>query len=83
MFQAEDDFHRFLICSNQHRGSDTFPALAAASYLFADLSPRNTLRCMLFLFSKFYNRPLYFSETTKYNEVNDKLEFNYLILKNH
>ena len=24
---------------------------------------------------KFYNRPLYFSETMKYNEVNDKLEF--------
>ena len=32
------------------------------------------MRYKLFAFSKFYNRPLYFFETMKYNEVNDKLE---------
>ena len=73
--QGADDFHSFSICSNHHRGSYTSPALAAASYPFVDLLPGNTLRCKLFLFSKFYNRPLYFFETMKYNEVNDKLEF--------
>ena len=61
--------------ANHHRGSYTSPALAAASYPFVDLPPGNTLRCKLFPFSKFYNRPLYFFETMKYNEVNDKLEF--------
>ena len=61
---------------NHHRGSYTSPALAAASYPFVDLLPENTLRYKLFPFSKFYNRPLYFSETMKYNEVNDKLELN-------
>ena len=61
--------------ANHHRGSYTSPALAAASYPFVDLPPGNTLRCKLFPFSKFYNRSLYFSETMKYNEVNDKLEF--------
>ena len=60
---------------NHHRGSYTSPALAAASYPFVDLPPGNTLRCKMFPSSKFYNRPLYFSETMKYNEVNDKLEF--------
>jgi len=74
--QGADDFRRFLICSNHHRGSYTSPALAAASYPFVDLLPGNTLRCKLFPFSKFYNRPLYFFETMKYNEVNDKLELN-------
>ena len=64
-----------LIRSNHHRGSYTSPALAAASYPFVDLPPGNTLRCKMFPSSKFYNRPLYFSETMKYNEVNDKLEF--------
>ena len=59
---------------NHHRGSYTSPALVAASYPFVNLPPGNTLRCKLFPFSKFYNRPLYFSETMKYNEVNDKLE---------
>ena len=73
--QGADDFRRFSICSNHHRGSYTSPALAAASYPFVDLLPENTLRYKLFPFSKFYNRPLYFSETMKYNEVNDKLEF--------
>ena len=58
---------------NHHRGSYTSPALAAASYPFVDLPPGNTLRCKLFPSSKFNNRPLYFSETMKYNEVNDKL----------
>ena len=51
------------------------PASAAASYPFVDLPTGNTLRCKLFSASKFYNRPLYFSETTKYNEVNDKRKF--------
>ena len=60
---------------NNSMGSYTSPALAAASYPFVDLLPENTLRYKLFPFSKFYNRPLYFSETMKYNEVNDKLEF--------
>ena len=70
--QGADDFRRFSICSNDHRGSYTSPALAAASYPFVDLLPENTLRYKLFPFSKFYNRPLYFSETMRYNEVNDK-----------
>ena len=61
--------------ANHHRGSYTSPALAAASYPFVDLPPGNTLRCKLFSFSKFYNRPLYFSETMKYNEVNEKIKF--------
>jgi len=39
-----------------------------------DLPPGNTLRCKLFPSSKFCNRLLYFSETMKYNEVNDELE---------
>ena len=56
-------------------GSYTSPALATASYPFVDLPPGNTLRRKLFPSSKFYNRPLYFSETMRYNEVNDKLEF--------
>ena len=38
------------------------------------MPPGNTLYCKLFPSSKFYNRTLYFSETMKYNEVNDKLE---------
>ena len=50
-------------------------ALADASYPFVYLPPGNTLHCKLFPSSKFYNRPLYFSETMRYNEVNDKLEF--------
>ena len=60
---------------NHHRGSYTSPALADASYPFVYLPPGNTLHCKLFPSSKFYNRPLYFSETMRYNEVNDKLEF--------
>jgi hypothetical protein len=75
--QGADDFRRFSICSNHHRESYTSPALAAASYPFVDLLTGNTLRCKLFPSNKFYNRPLYFSETMKYNEVNDKLEFEY------
>ena len=51
--QGADDFRRFSICSNHHRGSYTSPALAAASYPFVDLPPGNTLRCKLFPFSKF------------------------------
>ena len=61
--------------ANHHRGSYTSPALATASYPFVDLPPGNTLRRKLFPSSKFYNRSLYFSETMRYNEVNDKLEF--------
>ena len=72
--QGADDFRRFSICSNHNRGSYTSPALATASYPFVDLPPGNTLRCKLFPSSKFYNRLLYFSETMRYNEVNDKLE---------
>ncbi len=53
----------------------TSPALAAASRPFVDLLGGNTLRCKLFPSSRFYNRPIYFSETMKYNEVNGKLEF--------
>ena len=49
--------------------------MIAASYPFVDLPHGNTLRCKLFPCGKFYNRPLYFSETMKYNEVNEKLEF--------
>ena len=60
---------------NQRRGSSASPALIAASYSFVDLPHGNTLRCKLFPCGKFYNRPLYFSETMKYNEANDKLEF--------
>ena len=52
--QGVDDFRRFSICSNHHRGSYTSPALAAASYPFVDLPPRNTLRYKLFPSSKFY-----------------------------
>ena len=52
--QGADDFRRFSICSNHHRGSYTSPALAAASYPFVDLPPRNTLRYKLFPSSKFY-----------------------------
>ena len=59
---------------NHHRGSYTSPALADASYPFVYLPPGNTLHCKLFPSSKFYNRPLYFSETMRYNEVNDKSE---------
>ena len=51
--QGADDFRRFSICSNHHRGSYTSPALAAASYPFVDLPPGNTLRCKLFPSSKF------------------------------
>ena len=46
--QGADDFRRFSICSNHHRGSYTSPALAAASYPFVDLLTGNTLRCKLF-----------------------------------
>ena len=53
----------------------TSPAPAAASHPFVDLPTGNTLRNKPFPFSQFYNRPLYFSETTKYNEVNDKRKF--------
>lgn len=74
VLRTTDDFHRFSICSNHHRGSYPSPALAYASYPFVDLPPGNTLRCKLFPSNKFYNRPLYLSETMKYNEVNDKLE---------
>ena len=67
---------------NHHRGSYTSPALADASYPFVYLPPGNTLHCKLFPSSKFYNRPLYFSETMRYNEVNDKFKFIYSILYN-
>lgn len=68
-----DDFRKSPLLQSS-RGSYTSPALADASYPFVYLPPGNTLHCKLFPSSKFYNRPLYFSETMKYNEVNDKLE---------
>ena len=58
---------------NHHRGSYTSPALAAARYPFVYLPPGTTLHCKLFPSSQFYNRPLYFSETMRYNTVNDKV----------
>jgi len=51
--QGADDFHRFPIRSNYHRGSYTSPALAAASYPLVDLPPENNLLCKLLPASKF------------------------------
>ena len=51
--QGADDFRRFPIRSNHHRGSYTSPALAAASYPLVDLPPENTLLCKLLPVNKF------------------------------
>jgi len=48
--------------SNQHRGSYTSPALAAASYPFVDLPVGNILRCKLSPTDKFNKDQLCFSE---------------------
>ena len=62
--QGADDFRRFSICSNHHRGSYTSPALAIANYPFVDLPPGNTLRCKLFSLCKFIVH--LFSKTNSY-----------------
>ncbi len=64
-----------MVCSKSYRGRYTSPALAAASYPFVDLPSGDTLRCKLFPADKFYKISLYFEGRIKYNEVNDKSEF--------
>jgi len=51
--QGADDFRRFSIRSNHHRGSYTSPALAAASYPLVDLPPESTLHRKLLSAAKF------------------------------
>ena len=56
-----DDFRRFSICFNHHRGKGQlrcpapFPCAGFASYPFVGLSPKNPLRCRLLSGNKFYN----------------------------
>ncbi len=64
-----------MVCSKSNRGRYASPALAAASYPFVDLPSGDTLRCKLFPADKFYKISLYFDGRIKYNEVNDKSEF--------
>ncbi len=46
--RTADDFRRFSICSNHHRGSYTSPALAPPATPFVDLPSGIILRCKLF-----------------------------------
>lgn len=55
--QGADDFRRFSICSNHHRGSYTSPALACASYPLVDLPSGDTLLRKLFPSDKFSYPP--------------------------
>ena len=64
-----------MVCSKSNRGRYASPALAAASYPFVDLPSGDTLRCKPFPADKFYKISLYFDGRIKYNEVNDKSEF--------
>ena len=64
-----------MVCSKSNRGRYASPALAATSYPFVDLPSGDTLRCKLFPADKFYKISLYFDGRIKYNEVNDKSEF--------
>ena len=68
-------FRSLMVCSKSNRGRYASPALAAASYPFVDLPSGDTLRCKLFPADKFYKISLYFDGRIKYNEVNDKSEF--------
>lgn len=74
VLRTADDFRRFSICSNHHRGSYPSPALAYASYPFVDLLAENILLCKLFPVNKFYKIPLYLFDRIKYNESSDKFE---------
>ena len=56
VLRTADDFHRFSIRSNHHRGSYTSPALAAASYPLVDLSAESALRCKPLPADKFYGK---------------------------
>ena len=73
--RTADDFRRFSICSNHHRGSYPSPALAYASYPFVDLPPGIILRCKLFPSDKFAEIRLYFFYEIAYNGAGDKSEF--------
>ena len=64
-----------MVCFKSNRGRYASPALAAASYPFVDLPSGDTLLCNLFPADKFYKHSLYFDGRIKYNEVNDKSEF--------
>ena len=68
-------FRSLMVCSKSNRGRYASPALAATSYPFVDLPSGDTLRCKLFPADKFYKISLYFDGRIKYNEVNDKSEF--------
>jgi len=70
--QGADDFRRFSICSNHHRGSYTSPALAAASYPFVDLPSENILQLQAVLVQQVYKIILYLPGLIEYNENNDK-----------
>ena len=71
--QGADDFRRFSICSNHHRGSYTSPALAAASYPFVDLLTGNTLRCKLFPANKFIQSQSQLHINLNYSEDDNPL----------
>ena len=73
--QGADDFRRFSICSNHHRGSYTSPALAAASYPFVDLPSENILQLQAVLVQQVYKIILYLPGLIEYNENNDKSKF--------
>ena len=75
VLRTADDFHRFSICSNHHRGSYPSPALATASYPFVDLQDGITLRCKLFPSDKFAEIRLYFFYEIAYNGASDKSTF--------
>ena len=75
VLRTADDFRRFSICSNHHRGSYPSPALATASYPFVDLQDGITLRCKLFPSDKFAEIRLYFFYEIAYNGAGDKSEF--------
>ena len=75
VLRTADDFRRFSICSNHHRGSYPSPALAYASYPFVDLPPGIILRCKLFPSDKFAEIRLYFFYEIAYNGAGDKSEF--------
>ena len=72
VLRTADDFRRFSICSNHHRGSYTSPALAYASYPFVDLPDRITLRCKPFPSDKISEIQLYFFDGIAYNGASDK-----------
>jgi len=77
--QGADDFRRFSICSNHHRGSYTSPALAAASYPLCGLAARKHLALQAVPVQQVYNSSIPKGKRSWYNRAKDNLNFREVI----